>query len=81
LQLKPKLGSSSSALPRLPLVDSRGVLRPEPVEVLNRRSRLKDNRPLIELMIRWDGQTANDATWEEFHTLWSAYPHLVGKVF
>jgi hypothetical protein len=80
-QLKLKLGSSSSALPRLALVDSRGVLRPEPVEVLDRRSPLKDNRPLIELLICWDDQTADDATWEEFHTLRNAYPHLVGKVF
>jgi hypothetical protein len=80
-QLKPKLGSSSSALPKLPPVDSRGILRPEPVPVLDRRSRPKNNRPLIELLIRWAGQSADDATWEEFHSLRNAYPHLVGKVF
>jgi hypothetical protein len=80
-QLKPKLGSLSSALPKLPPVDSNGILRPDPVEILDRRSRLKNNRPLIELLVRWDGQSADDATWEEFHTLRDAYPHLVGKVF
>jgi hypothetical protein len=51
-QLKPKLGSASSVLPKLPLVDANGVLRPELVEVLDRRSRLKDNHPFIELLVR-----------------------------
>jgi hypothetical protein len=51
-QLKPKLGSSSSALPRLPPVDAHGVLRLEPVEILTRRSRQKDNRPFIEVFVR-----------------------------
>jgi hypothetical protein len=80
-QLKPRLGSASVALPKLPLVDSNGVLRPEPAEVLDRRSRQKNNRPLIELLIPWEGQTADNAMWEEFHRLKDAYPHLVGKVF
>jgi hypothetical protein len=80
-QLKPRLGSASVALPKLPPVDANGVLPPEPAEVLDRRSRPKDNRPLIELLIRWEGQTADDAMWEEFHSLKIAYPHLVGKVF
>jgi len=78
-QLKPKLGSSSSVLPRLPPVDAHGVLRPEPMEILTRRSRPKDNRPFIEVLVRWEGQTADDATWEE-PSLANAYLHLVGKV-
>jgi hypothetical protein len=80
-QLKPKLGSTVVPLPKLPLVDSHGVFRPKRVEVLDRRSRPRDNRPLIELLIHWEGQTADDATWEEFYALKNAYPHLVGKVF
>jgi hypothetical protein len=27
------------------------------------------------------GHSSNDATWEEFHALKRAYPHLVGKGF
>jgi len=49
--------------------------------VLGRRSQPKDNRPLIEILVRWEGQSTEDATWEEFHRLRDAYPHLVGKVF
>jgi len=61
-QLKLKLGSSSSVLPKLPPVDSHGVFSPEPVEVLSRRARPRNNRPFIELLIRWDGQSKDDAT-------------------
>jgi hypothetical protein len=50
------------------------------VEILTRRSRPKDNRPFIEVLVRWEGKTADDATWEEYHSLANAYPHLVGKV-
>jgi hypothetical protein len=80
-QLKLKLGSTVALVPKLPPVNSYGVFRPELVEVLNRRSRPHDHRPLIELLIRWEGQTADDATWKEFYGLKNAYPHLVGKVF
>jgi hypothetical protein len=80
-QLKPKLGSASTALPRLPPVDSHGVLRPEPAEILGRRFSPRNNRAFTEILVRWEGQSAADATWEAFHSLKDAYPHLVGKVF
>jgi hypothetical protein len=80
-QLKLKLGSTVVPVLKLPPVDSHGVFRPEPMEVLDRRSRPRNNRLLIELLIRWEGQTPDDATWEEFYALKNAYPHLVGKVF
>jgi len=80
-QLKLKLGSSASAFPKLPLVDSTGVFRPKPVKVLDCRSLPHNNRPLIELLVRWEGQNVDDATWEEFHALKDAYRHLMGKVF
>jgi hypothetical protein len=80
-QLKPKLGLACSALPQLPPIDDQGAIRPKPAQILDRRSRPKNNRALIEILVRWEGQTANDATWEEFHALKDAYPHLVGNVF
>jgi hypothetical protein len=80
-QLKLKLGSTAITLPKLPPINAKGVLQLEPVEVLGRRAQPKGNRPLIEILVRWEGQTADNATWEEFHRLRDAYPHLVGKVF
>jgi len=80
-QLKLKVGSSTEVVPKLPPVNSKGILQPEPVEVLSRRLRPKNHRAYVELLIRWEGQHADDATWEDFHVLKEAYPHLVGKVF
>lgn len=79
-QLKPKLGSKVAAITMLPPVDAEGIIQLEPVEVLARRSSPKNNKPFIELLVRWAGQSAEDATWEAFHVLKDAYPHLVGKV-
>jgi hypothetical protein len=54
-QLKLKLGSTVFPVPKLPPVDSHGVFRPEPAEVLDRRSRPHNHRALVELLIRWEG--------------------------
>jgi hypothetical protein len=79
-QLKLKLGSTVALVTKLPPVDSHGVFRLEPIEVLDCHSRPRENRPLIELLIRWEGQIADYATWEEFYSLKNGYPHLVGEV-
>jgi hypothetical protein len=61
-QLKPKLGKNSTVITQLPSIDSEGVLRPEPKEILGRQTRKKNNRALIELMVCWHGQQAEDAS-------------------
>jgi hypothetical protein len=49
------------------------------MEVLARQFRKKNNRLVSEFLIKWASQPADDATWEEFHSLKHSYPHLVGK--
>jgi len=80
-QLKPKLKSAYTALPKLPPIDFNGVIRLESAKLLERHSSPRNNQPFIEILVRWEGQSANDATWEKFHSIKDAYPHLVGKVF
>ncbi|KAB1225090.1 Transposon Tf2-9 polyprotein [Morella rubra] len=80
-QLKRQLGTRVAAATHLPPTDSHGVLRPEPVHVLNRRSRKVRNRAVTDLLIQWQGQPPEDATWIPYHQLALDYPHLVGKVF
>jgi hypothetical protein len=80
-QLKLKLGTHASPLPKLASVDLHGVIQPEPLAVLNQRSKKSNNCAVVELLIQWAGQPANDATWEEYHSLKCANPHLMGKVF
>jgi hypothetical protein len=80
-QLKLKLGSSHSAAPIMPHVDEQGIIQPEPEEVLLRCTRPKNNRVVTELLIRWAGQSPDDATWEDYYALKNAYPYLEGKLF
>ena len=54
-QLKPKLGSTNVAVPTLPPVNGYGVIQPEPIALLDRRSRAHDNRAITEVLIRWAG--------------------------
>jgi hypothetical protein len=79
-QLKPKIGSNNVAVLTLPLVDGNGVIQPKPIVMLARGSRAQDNHAITEVLIRWARQSLDDATWEEFHALKRAYPHLVGKM-
>jgi hypothetical protein len=80
-QLKLKVGRSVTPLIHLPPINLAGVIQVEPEEVLDRRSRKIHNKAVVELLVRWQGQTAAEATWEVFHKLKNSYPHLVGKVF
>lgn len=68
-------------LPKLSPVDPHGVFHLEPMEVLARRAQPRNNQPFIELLIYWEGQSKDDATWEPYYRLKDTFPHLVGKVF
>jgi hypothetical protein len=79
-QLKLKLGSKNNILPQLPPVHVKGVIQSDPLKVLARRSKKKDNRAITEILVQWVGQTEDDASWEELFHMQQSYPHLVGKV-
>lgn len=79
-QLKKKLGQDTIPIPKLPPVNQQGVIRPEPKEVLARRLRKKKNKPVTEILVRWQGQDVEDASWEPYHTVRAEFPHLVDKV-
>ncbi|GLT62444.1 hypothetical protein SLA2020_350830 [Shorea laevis] len=61
-KLHRELGTSVLPLPKLPQVDLHGIVQPEPLEVLNRRSRKSNSCFVIDLLILWAGQMADDAT-------------------
>jgi hypothetical protein len=52
-QLKPKLGSTNIAVPTLPPMNGDGIIQPEPVALLDKRSRAQDNKAITEVLIRW----------------------------
>jgi hypothetical protein len=80
-QLKNKLGTASTTIPTLPPIDKNGVLRPELVEIFECRSQKKNNRAVVELLVRWHGQAKDEASWETFNRLKTDFGHLAGKLF
>ena len=78
--LKEKLGRRHQLVVTLPPTDREGVVRPEPEEVLERRMKKKKGRAVTELLIKWRGLGAEEASWEEYNFLVSNFPDLVDKV-
>lgn len=67
-------------LQTLPPINKDGVIKPEPEEVITRRMKKSRKLPVVELLIRWQGQLVEDATLEP-RELKEAYIHLVVNVF
>lgn len=65
----------------LPLVDSHGNFKVELEAILDRRMTIVDNKPFIELLVKWCGMDEENSTWEPVEQLGTHYPDLVGKVF
>jgi hypothetical protein len=54
-QLKLKIERSAIPIAQLPPVNQKGVIKLEPEELLDRRSRKVNNRVVMELLIHWQG--------------------------
>ena len=78
--LKPKLGAHTTPFPTLPPIDSDGFLNPEPIAILQQRSKQLRSKLITEVLVQWFGQPPECATWESLYQLRLQFPHLVGKV-
>ena len=67
--------------PSLPPMDSEGILRPEPVVVLQERTHQLRNRFITQVLVQWQGEGPDDATWVSLYVMQQRFPHLLGKVF
>lgn len=67
-------------VPSLPPVDQFGILKSELVEVLKCYMVTSRSRPKVEILVCWQGQMEEEATWEDFAQMKETYPHLVDKV-
>jgi ribosomal protein L21E len=68
-QLKLKLESMNSLLPKLPPVDVHRVFQSEPLKILARRCKKQGTRSITEILVQWVGQSVDDASWEELFAL------------
>ena len=62
--LKAKLGNQVVPKPTLPAVNADLVLTSEPVMILDRNSIKLRSRAMTQLLVQWQGESRDDATWE-----------------
>jgi len=61
-------------------VDAEGKIHPELEQIVDRRLIKKNGCDATEVLIRWQGDSSENDSWELLWTLQSQFPHLVGKV-
>ena len=79
--LKAKLGQHVVSIPTLTPTDLEGAVISKPVVVLKERSQQLRNRTITPVLVQWQGESPDDATWESLYVMQQRFPHLVGKVF
>uniref|UniRef100_A0A2N9J3C0 Reverse transcriptase/retrotransposon-derived protein RNase H-like domain-containing protein n=1 Tax=Fagus sylvatica TaxID=28930 RepID=A0A2N9J3C0_FAGSY len=77
-----KLGETITPISRLPPTDALGHLAPQPARILETPTIKKRRLPVVtKVLVQWEGEDPDDATWKLLFKLQEDYPHLVGKVF
>ena len=78
--LKAKLGNKVVPRPTSPTVNANLVVIPEPMLILDRKSIQLRSKTMTQVLVQWQGECKEDATWEILYNLEAKFPHLVGKV-
>lgn len=60
--LKKKLGEKQHLVVTLPPTDKDGIIWPEPEEILHRRLKKKKNHAVTEVLVKWKGLGAEEAS-------------------
>lgn len=67
--LKKHLGAQNIPIPTLPPIDSNGSLHPEPIAILQTKTKQLLTRLIIKVLVQWQGQDQEHATWESLYAL------------
>ena len=57
------------SIPTLPPTDLEGAVISEPVVVLKERTHQLRNRTITQVLVQWQGESPDDATWESLYVL------------
>ena len=78
--LKAKLGDKVVPKPIVPAVNANLVPTLESVLILDRKSIQLRSRTVTQILVQWQGECKEDATWEILYDLQAKFPHLVGNM-
>lgn len=76
--LRKKLGPITHTSTQLPPVTENSTILPQPEAILDRRVVRKGKyRPNSEILVNWEGATAEDVTWENEWRFSNTYPDFI----
>lgn len=78
--IKAKLGQRVLPRPTLPAVNADLIISPKPMSILADKSHQLRNKMITQVSVQWQGESKDDATWENLFDLQQKFPYLVGKV-
>ena len=79
--LREKLDRHVVAVPSLPSVDAVGNLSPELVAILQSRTQNLRSRTITQVLVQWQGESIDDATWEDLYKLQQQFLALWARYF
>ncbi|KAK6150954.1 hypothetical protein DH2020_015886 [Rehmannia glutinosa] len=74
--LKKRVGSTDNVSSTLPFFDDDGKVILYPLAILARRLVKRNNAAIPQILVRWSHLPDFEATWEDYHTIISQFPHL-----
>lgn len=72
--LKKKLGNLVTPMGELPSFTEDGIIKEEPIAVLDRRLVKRRNQAVPEVSVQWSNMAPEDATWEVWQSLHEQFP-------
>ena len=78
--LKAKLGAQVVPRLALPAMTVDQIPNPKPVAIFATRPHQLRSRLITQVLVQWQDESKDDATWENLFVLQQKFPHLVGKV-
>ena len=79
--LKKWLGEGDTPTQWCPDLGTKKSPRPEPAEIMDRRTTMARRKEKEEILLRWEGQPPEDAVWVDEDWFKREYPHLEVKGF
>ena len=68
-RLKAKLGQHVVSIPTLPPIDLEGAVILELAAVLKERTHQLRSRTITQVLVQWQGEGPDDATWESLYVM------------
>ncbi|KAJ1703891.1 hypothetical protein LUZ63_003670 [Rhynchospora breviuscula] len=76
-QLKARVGTGQAVAPHVPLIGTTSPLTKTPAAILARRLIKRRNEPIPQILVQWQDQPPEEASWEDYDVIKQKYPTAI----